>query len=145
MAPLFGVGLDEGSLQPPWRSSSEKTTEKKKTVQIFRSQLRSQRIFTLSGTSGGRSCTHQGNHLSPPRTRLQTHPSRYISVLCRDQCNRLIRPLPSCLGFVLSLIFFRLPITLQVRTSPENHTKFMSHPLLYPTRSPTYLPPRSPS
>ncbi len=30
--------------------------------------------------------------------------------------NRLIRPLPSCPGFLLSLIFFGLTITLRVRT-----------------------------
>src|SRR5712672_1618806 len=109
-------------------------------MQIFRSQLRSQRIFTfIRHIRWPVMQPIKGNHLGPPRTRLQTHPWRYIFALtvpCRDQCNRLIRPLPSCLGFVLSLILFWLPITFQVRTSPENHTKFMSHPLLYPTRSP---------
>ena len=52
--------------------------------------------------------------------------------------NRLIRPLPSCPGFLLSH-FLRPDYNFAgtYGTSPENHnTRFMSQALLYPTRSP---------
>src|SRR5216683_4909643 len=73
-------------------------------------------------------------------------PSDIISHLqyIAETCNRLIRPLPSCRSFVLSH-YLRVAYNFASATSSENHTRFTSHPLLYPTRSPTYLPPRSPS
>ena len=78
------------------------------------------------------------SHLSIPLTQsYRLIPTDIFSLLqcIAEICYRLIRPPPSCPWLRSLSHYLRAAYSFASVTSPENHTRFTSHPLLYPTRS----------